>query len=104
MIGLAKLRAKTKTFEEKRRLCDTYDVFFADKRIIPLLPKVIGKKFFDKKKFVCPNPSLTTVLPVSLPFRTPGCLLSVVLTWRWESPMQTTHSSECGKEKRGQEH
>ncbi|RKP06446.1 ribosomal protein L1/ribosomal biogenesis protein [Thamnocephalis sphaerospora] len=50
VIGLSKLRTKYKQYEAKRQLCANYDLFLADDRIIPLLPRVLGKKFFDKKK------------------------------------------------------
>ncbi|KAI3761849.1 hypothetical protein L1987_52271 [Smallanthus sonchifolius] len=50
VIKLSKLRTDYKPFESKRKLCDSYDMFFADKRIIPLLPKLLGKQFFKKKK------------------------------------------------------
>ncbi|KAG7561345.1 Ribosomal protein L1/ribosomal biogenesis protein [Arabidopsis thaliana x Arabidopsis arenosa] len=50
VIKLSKLKSDYKAFEAKRKLCDSYDMFFADRRIIPLLPRVIGKKFFASKK------------------------------------------------------
>ena len=50
VIGISKLKANYFTFEAKRKLCDQYDIFLADDRIIPSLPKLIGKTFFKKKK------------------------------------------------------
>ncbi|XP_076959917.1 uncharacterized protein LOC143636129 [Bidens hawaiensis] len=50
VIKLSKLRTDYKPFESKRKLCDSYDMFFADKRVIHLLPKLLGKQFFRKKK------------------------------------------------------
>ncbi|OZJ02172.1 hypothetical protein BZG36_04803 [Bifiguratus adelaidae] len=50
VIGVTKLRDNYKPFEAKRQLCNSYDVFLADDRVVPLLPKLIGKTFFDKKK------------------------------------------------------
>ncbi|KAK9760284.1 proteasome-interacting protein cic1 [Basidiobolus ranarum] len=50
VIGVSKLKAKYKTYESKRSLCQSYDLFLADARIIPMLPKLIGKKFFERKK------------------------------------------------------
>ncbi|OAY60957.1 ribosomal L1 domain-containing protein 1 [Manihot esculenta] len=50
IIKLSKLKTDYRPFEAKRKLCDSYDMFFADKRIIPLLPKMLGKQFFKKKK------------------------------------------------------
>lgn len=42
VIGLSKLRSKYESHEAKRNLCAQYDMFLADERIIPLLPKLIG--------------------------------------------------------------
>ncbi len=36
--------------EAKRELCKLYDLFLADERVLPMLPKLIGKSFFKKKK------------------------------------------------------
>ncbi|KAK1568549.1 hypothetical protein Q3G72_025823 [Acer saccharum] len=54
VIKLTKLKTNYRPFEAKRKLCDSYDMFFADKRVIPLLPKLLGKKFFKKKKIPVP--------------------------------------------------
>ena len=50
VIGLSKLRTKYESFESKRELCKAYDLFLADERVLPSLPKLIGKSFFKKKK------------------------------------------------------
>ncbi|KAG2187505.1 hypothetical protein INT44_005194 [Umbelopsis vinacea] len=50
VIGISKLRDKYKPFEAKRKLCAAYGMFLADDRVIPLLPKLLGKEFFLKKK------------------------------------------------------
>ncbi|XP_013631297.1 PREDICTED: putative ribosome biogenesis protein C8F11.04 isoform X1 [Brassica oleracea var. oleracea] len=50
ILKLSKLRTDYKAFESKRKLCDSYDMFFADRRVISLLPRLIGKKFFSSKK------------------------------------------------------
>jgi ribosome biogenesis protein UTP30 len=50
IVGISKLRSKFKPFEAKRALCSSFDLFAADTRIIPMLPKIIGKTFFEKKK------------------------------------------------------
>ncbi|XP_077250941.1 uncharacterized protein LOC143890230 [Tasmannia lanceolata] len=50
VLRLSKLKTDYKPFEAKRKLCGSYDLFFADRRIVPLLPKLIGKGFFKKKK------------------------------------------------------
>lgn len=50
VMKLSKLRSDYKAFEAKRKLCDSYDLFLADKRILPALPKLLGKQFFKKRK------------------------------------------------------
>lgn len=46
VIGLSKLKAKYHTFESRRQLLSEYDIFLADERIAPYLPKVLGTVFF----------------------------------------------------------
>lgn len=50
VVGLSKLKTKYEAYESKRRLCDEYELFCADERVIPMLPKLLGKTFFKKKK------------------------------------------------------
>ncbi|EFN51799.1 hypothetical protein CHLNCDRAFT_139764 [Chlorella variabilis] len=50
VVGLSKLRTKYESHEAKRQLCNSYDMFAADERILPSLPKLLGKAFFKKKK------------------------------------------------------
>ena len=52
VISLTKLRKNYKSYESKRQLADLYDVFICDDRIYHLLPKLLGKAFFAKKKWV----------------------------------------------------
>ncbi|KAM0944169.1 putative ribosomal protein L1 [Dioscorea sansibarensis] len=54
VIPLSKLRSDYHPYEARRRLCDSHDLFFADRRVIPLLPRLIGKHFFKKKKIPLP--------------------------------------------------
>jgi ribosome biogenesis protein UTP30 len=54
VIGITQLRTKYKQHEAKRNLCAEFDVFLADDRIIPLLPRPLGKSFFKKKKLPIP--------------------------------------------------
>ena len=44
------LNNKHKPFEAKRMLCASHDLFLADERVLPCLPKILGKVFFNKKK------------------------------------------------------
>ncbi|KAK9094554.1 hypothetical protein Scep_026023 [Stephania cephalantha] len=54
VLKLSKLKSDYKPFEAKRQLCGSYDLFLADKRVIPTLPKLLGKEFFKKKKIPVP--------------------------------------------------
>ncbi|KAH7278604.1 hypothetical protein KP509_38G048300 [Ceratopteris richardii] len=54
VIPLSKLRTDYKSFEAKRKLCGSYDLFLADKSVLPALPRVLGKIFFKKKKHPIP--------------------------------------------------
>lgn len=54
VIKISKLKTDYRPFEAKRKLCDSYDMFLADKRVVPLLPKLLGKQFFKKKKIPVP--------------------------------------------------
>jgi len=50
VIGISKLKSKYESYEAKRALCNEFDLFLADDRVLPSLPKLIGKSFFKKKK------------------------------------------------------
>jgi len=50
VLGISKLRSKFESHEAKRQLCNSYDLFLADERVLPSLPKLLGKTFFKKKK------------------------------------------------------
>lgn len=50
VVGVAKLKGKFKPFDARRRLVEDHDVFLADDRIVPTLPNLCGKVFFDAKK------------------------------------------------------
>ncbi|XP_057724790.1 uncharacterized protein LOC130940609 [Arachis stenosperma] len=54
VLKLSKLASDYKPFEAKRKLCDSYDLFFADRRVVPLLPRLLGKQFLKKKKVPVP--------------------------------------------------
>lgn len=60
VVGVQKLKGKFKPFEARRMLLKENGLFLADDRVIPLLPKLLGKAFFNAKKYVSP---FTTVTP-----------------------------------------
>ncbi|OSX57194.1 hypothetical protein POSPLADRAFT_1061894 [Postia placenta MAD-698-R-SB12] len=50
VVGITKLKGKFKPFEARRLLLKENGLFLADERVIPLLPGLLGKKFFEAKK------------------------------------------------------
>jgi len=54
VIGYTKLQRNYQQFEEKRKLCKDYDLFFCDYKIYDLLRKPLGKFFYDHKKIPFP--------------------------------------------------
>ncbi|KAL9131603.1 MAG: hypothetical protein Q9217_000491 [Psora testacea] len=47
VIDIKKLEKKYHSFESKRQLRDSYDLFFADDRILTYLAKILGKIFYS---------------------------------------------------------
>eukprot|EP00871_Galdieria_phlegrea_P005129 jgi/Galph1/5617/GphlegSOOS_G4274.1 len=54
VIGVTKLRKKYSSYALKRQLVQSYDLFLADDRVVPMLSKILGKEFFRKKKIPIP--------------------------------------------------
>lgn len=52
VVGVEKLKGKFKPFEARRALLRENELFLADERVIPLLPRLLGKIFFTAKKYV----------------------------------------------------
>lgn len=52
VVGIEKLKGKFKPFEARRMLLQENGMFLADERVVPLLPKLLGRKFFEAKKCV----------------------------------------------------
>ena len=50
VIGVSKLKKTYGTYEVRRKLIASYDLFFADEKIKALLPPLLGKEFFERKK------------------------------------------------------
>ncbi|KAG6335617.1 hypothetical protein ID866_3474 [Astraeus odoratus] len=50
VVGIEKLKGKFKSFEARRLLLKENALFLADDRVIPLLPRLLGSKWFDAKK------------------------------------------------------
>ncbi|KAL6050258.1 proteasome-interacting protein cic1 [Balamuthia mandrillaris] len=54
VISFTKLRNNYNTYEAKRKLAGSYDLFLTDDRILPLLARKLTKAFFVKKKHPIP--------------------------------------------------
>ena len=52
VVDIRHLKGKWKPFEARRLLLKENGLFLADERVIPLLPKLLGKVFFEAKKYV----------------------------------------------------
>ena len=50
VISLTKLRKDFSQYEQRRELVQSFDLFLADDRILPMLSKALGKTFFSCKK------------------------------------------------------
>ncbi|SNX83289.1 related to UTP30 - subunit of U3-containing 90S pre-ribosome [Melanopsichium pennsylvanicum] len=50
VVGVTKLKGKFKPFDARRALVQDHDIFLADSRIVPTLPNLCGKVFFEAKK------------------------------------------------------
>ncbi|KAJ7631991.1 ribosomal protein L1p/L10e family-domain-containing protein [Mycena polygramma] len=50
VVGIEKLKGKFKPYEARRMLLKENGLFLADERIVPLLPKLLGTKWFEAKK------------------------------------------------------
>ncbi|KAJ3995317.1 ribosomal protein L1p/L10e family-domain-containing protein [Lentinula boryana] len=50
VVGISKLKGKYKAYDARRALLKEHGLFLADDRVIPLLPKLLGSKFFQAKK------------------------------------------------------
>ncbi|KAJ1826278.1 hypothetical protein LPJ73_009051, partial [Coemansia sp. RSA 2703] len=54
IITAEQLKKNCKTYEARRQLLATYDLFLADDRLLNSLPKLLGSKFFKAKKLPAP--------------------------------------------------
>lgn len=90
VIGVSKLRTDYKPFEVRRQLCNSFDVFLADERVLPLLPKLLGKTFFDKKK-----------LPIAVDLTRKPDALKIELVEAIEATALTLSSGPCTSVKVG---
>ena len=50
VIGVSKLKKNYHPYEAKRGLLKAHDLFLADARVLPMLPPLLGKSFFEKRR------------------------------------------------------
>ncbi|PVU95970.1 hypothetical protein BB559_002550 [Furculomyces boomerangus] len=50
VLGVSELKKQYKPYEAKRMLLESHQLFMVDDRVLPALPKLVGSKFFQKKK------------------------------------------------------
>jgi len=50
VLSVTTLRKEYGLYKDKRKLMSAFDLFLADDRILPLLPPLLGKGFFARKK------------------------------------------------------
>ncbi|EUC63366.1 ribosomal protein L5 [Rhizoctonia solani AG-3 Rhs1AP] len=50
VVGVTKLKGKFKPFEARRQLMQDHGIFLVDERVVPIMPKLLGKIFFKAKK------------------------------------------------------
>jgi len=71
VMTLDSLRTKHKRFDRRRVILESYDVFLADDRILPMLGKALGKSFFKKKNLPVP---IKITRKEAFPFTVQRCL------------------------------
>jgi len=54
VIGFDKLKREYRQYKDKRQLLKDYDGFLCDLRVYKMLPEVLGKEFYSKKRYPCP--------------------------------------------------
>ncbi|KAL8728209.1 MAG: hypothetical protein Q9166_005557 [cf. Caloplaca sp. 2 TL-2023] len=50
IISITKLKARYQSFESRRKLLNEHDLFLADARVITMLPRALGKTFYQSPK------------------------------------------------------
>ncbi|XP_023746524.1 uncharacterized protein LOC111894663 [Lactuca sativa] len=50
ILKLSKLKSDYRSFESKMELLNSFDIFLADRRVIDMLPGILGKVFYKNKK------------------------------------------------------
>ncbi|WVQ83759.1 hypothetical protein IAT38_005903 [Cryptococcus sp. DSM 104549] len=50
VVGVEKLKGKFRPYEARRELMRDHEMFLCDERVVPMMPKLLGKMFFEAKK------------------------------------------------------
>jgi ribosome biogenesis protein UTP30 len=101
VVGIEKLRGKFKGFDARRLLLRENGLFLADKRVLPLLPSLLGKQWFKAKKCVRLSSiaCIGYVVPGLYPYRQP---IPVTLTKKdLKSELETAISSTYMHQNKG---
>ena len=61
VLDVQKLRTVYHQFEARRKLVHSYDLFLVDNRVLHLMPSLLGRDFFNKKKFVVAQTRFNTL-------------------------------------------
>jgi len=91
VIGVRKLKGKFKPYEARRMLLKENGLFLADDRVVPLLPKLLGKAFFNAKKYVELTTTATRSLTYNLRQPIPVCLTRKDLKGELERAVSSTY-------------
>lgn len=91
VVGIQKLKGKFKPFEARRMLLRENGLFLADDRVIPLLPKLLGKSFFNAKKCAAPFVIVTSLTLHSTRQPIPVCLTRKDLKRELERAVSSTY-------------
>lgn len=76
VLSLTSLRKKHAQYQDKRDLCNAYQLFLVDDCILPMVGKLLGKSFFMKKKQPVP---VKLTRKESLPYAIEKCIKSTFL-------------------------
>lgn len=96
IVGMTKLKKNYKEFYQKRQLCNSFDLFLADERVIEMMPTYLGKYFWGRNKIPVPVkivekdpvPRIQTVLGSTF-FRMPsGPSIGIRIGWTTLSVQQ----------------
>lgn len=102
VISIEKLEKKYYSFESKRQLRDSYDIFLADDRIITYLAKILGKTFYKttakrpiplRLEASKPKEKKNAALPSTKPHKEPSDMKSIATPLQAAKEIERTLST-----------